>query len=99
MKRIILILCLLAAIGIAGCGSKKPSCAGLAPERSCDATNSSVIADLKYLFDVKNVNYGSIPYCTHQSGNQYVCEVDGTDNGTVSIDVSDDGHSVYETGL
>lgn len=85
----------VAALLCAGCGSKS----------AIDVKN-----DLSNLLTQNNISFSSIPYCTHKSGNDYVCEVDGTTDsngnladqsglGTTFVNVTDDGKSIFEQGI
>lgn len=95
MKKITSIAVIIAAsIGITACGSSSNPSAN-----SASANTTNVVQDLEGLLHEKGVTFTTVPYCTHKSGNDYVCEVDGTDDGTVYPSVTDDGASIYVSGL
>lgn len=106
MKKIIAVslVSLVSAGSLAACGSstsKSTQANGNSPALAQSGTPDAakVATDLKALFDSKNVKYNSVPYCTHKSGNDFVCEVDGTKYGKAYPDVTDDGVSIYEQGI
>jgi hypothetical protein len=75
----------VASLTIAACGSSGVS-------------TGQVRSDLKQLMDDHSITYTGVPYCTHKSGNDFVCEVDGTSDGKEYPDVTDDGKSIFEQG-
>jgi hypothetical protein len=94
--------CIFAALSIAACGSVSSSggtgTAASQPTAPGDNTEQ-VVTDLESLLTDKGVTYSSVPYCTHASGNDYTCQVNGTSDGTDYPSVTDDGNSIYEQGV
>jgi hypothetical protein len=92
--------CIVAALSIAACGSVSGGTGTEASQPTAPGNNTDqVVTDLKSLLTDKGVTYSSVPYCTHGSGNDYTCEVDGTSDGTDYPSVTDDGNSIYEQGV
>jgi hypothetical protein len=86
MKKLTTLAAIAAAtLGVAACGAS--------------GSASNVRSDLKQLMGDKGITYTGVPYCTHQSGNLYVCEVDGTTNGKEYPNVTDDGKTIFAQGL
>jgi len=58
----------------------------------------NVVSDLKALFNDKNVSFQSVDFCTHQTGNEYICQVTSPQGTQETVNVTDDGKSIYEQG-
>lgn len=83
MRRLGALMAVVVAVGLGACGGR---------------SGSQVTSDLQQLLDQNGVQ-GTAGACVHQNGNQYICQVTGTANGTVTVYVTDDGNHIYESGI
>lgn len=89
MKRVLAVSAAM-VLGLSACGGSKGS--NGAP------STDKVKSDLSQLLE-NHSTPGSVQFCAHQTGNEFVCQVSGTKDGTVSVTVTDDGTTIFEQGL
>lgn len=91
MKRLAALIVVAAALS--GCGGS-----GGANGGNGTPSTDQVKSDLTQLMLDKNL-LGTVSLCVRQNGNQFICQVNGVGSGTTSVQVTDDGKTIFEQGL
>lgn len=94
MRKLIAGLIVAAAV-TGGCGGSNSNGSSSSSGRS----DSQVQQDLTSLINSSGPSGATVNECTHQSGNQYVCQVTLSDGTKRFANVTDDGSSIYENGV
>ena len=84
----------------AGCGSSAGSPAKAA-QPSVKSDLAALIKDNpgKFRFAGNGFDQPNVTFCTHQSGNLYICQIQSPDGKNYDANITDDGNSIYSDGF